>query len=73
MPIEFKVKDDQGVLKLVGGNAPVVPSNDMAEGAFFVEMETAKLNDRKNKIYIQVWSNGVVVDEVSTNFLGPIK
>ena len=72
MPIEFRVKDGAGVLKLVG-DAPTVPGSDMAEGAFFIEMEKDKLTDRKHKVRIEVLSGGEVVDEVTTNFLGPVK
>ena len=72
MPIEFRLTGAQGQLKLVG-KAPVVSGDNMVEGAFFIELETASLNDRKNRIQIEVLSNGEVVDKVKTNFLGPIK
>lgn len=72
MPIEIRVKDGPGVLKLVG-EVPVAKASDMVRGSFFIEMPTADLHDRKNEITIQVLSDGVVVDEVTTNFLGPVK
>lgn len=72
MPLEFKLLSDFGVLKLVG-DAPTVAGSSMAEGAFFIEMEKDKLEGRKNKIFIEVYSNGEAVDKVKTNFLGPVR
>jgi hypothetical protein len=72
MPLEFKLLSDFGVLKLVG-DAPTVPGSSMVEGAFFIEMEKDKLEGRKNKIFIEVYSNGEAVDKVKTNFLGPVR
>ena len=72
MPIIFRIKSDVGDLKLVGEN-PLVPAADMSEGVFFIQMEKGKLTGRKNEIFLEVWSEGKIVDEVKTNFLGPEK
>ena len=39
----------------------------------FIEMQAEKLNSRKNKIFIEVYSEGELVDKTKTSFLGPIK
>ncbi|HFA48044.1 MAG TPA: 4Fe-4S binding protein [Bacteroidetes bacterium] len=72
MPIRFELKDGGGRIKLVG-DAPTVKGNDMGKGAFFIEMEKEKLQSRKNKIKIQVFSDDKLVDEVKTSFFGPVK
>jgi hypothetical protein len=43
------------------------------EGAFFLEMPEDNLQSRKTQIVIEVYSNGKKVDEIKTNFLGPVK
>ncbi len=71
--IEFKIKNSGGKIKFVGDAGTVAPKQGLLKGVFFVEMPTESLDSRKTKIEIEVWSNGVKVDEASTNFLGPIK
>ena len=72
LPLEFKLKSENGRIKLVG-ESPNAPKNQMVEGALFVEMEAATLNSRKNEVEIEIYSNGKLVEAVTTSFLGPIK
>jgi cytochrome c oxidase accessory protein FixG len=72
MPIEFRLKTDYGQIKLVG-DAPTVPKASMAEGALFVELPKNQLDDSKNRIKVAVYSEGKLLTEVKTSFLGPIK
>lgn len=73
MPIELRIKQPEGaVLRLVGQATLVAESQDMAKGAFFVEMPPEMLDGNKTKVYIEVYSGNELVDEVSTSFLGPI-
>jgi len=71
--IEFKLKNPNGKLKLVGEAANIAPKQGMLKGVFFVEMPADQLEGHKTKIEIEVWSNGKKVDDATTNFLGPIK
>ena len=71
MPIEFKLSGDVGTIRLVGA-APVAPGTEVAEGALFIEMPKSALKGRKNKLTIEVYSEGELVDKATTNFLGPI-
>lgn len=70
--IEFRLLNPNGVIKVVG-QVPVAEKQAIAEGAFFVEMETDKLASRKTKLQIEVYSRGKKIDDASTNFLGPAK
>ncbi len=72
MPLRFELVNEFGLIKLVG-DPPVAGGNQMAKGAFFIEMEKDKLKSRKNKIKIKVYSGGQLVDEVTTTFFGPVK
>ena len=66
------VEPASGRLKRVGQDL-FVPSREIAKGAFFVEIPPDDLAGNKNKITVQVWSGDKLLDEVRTNFLGPIK
>ena len=71
-PVEFKIKNEEGRIKWVG-SSPVTKESDMVEGAFFIEMDKNKLESRKNKIFIEVYSEEKLLDVVKTTFLGPVK
>ncbi|MBK9015371.1 MAG: cytochrome c oxidase accessory protein CcoG [Saprospiraceae bacterium] len=72
--IEFKLKGaPNGRIKFVGDAATIVPKGGMLKGVFFIEMPENQLDSRKTKLEIEVWSNGKLVDEAKTNFLGPVK
>ncbi len=72
MPIEFRLVTNYGQIKLVG-DAPTVPKASMAEGALFIELPKNQLDDRKNRIKVAIYSEGKLLTEVKTSFLGPIK
>jgi len=71
--LEFRLLTVGGEIKVVGGQIPDVPRMEMIKGALFIEMEKDKLNGRKNKLRLELYSNGEKIDKLSTNFLGPIK
>lgn len=73
--IEFKLRGehaDHGKIKIVGNVSPA-GKQAISEGAFFIELDKTKLNDRKTRLIIDVYSNGEKIDESKTNFLGPVK
>ncbi len=73
LPITLKIKDNAGVLKFVGNTTPSVLKGQMTEGAFFIEMEKAKLTGMKTIIYVEVYSNGKFLNKVKTSFVGPME
>ena len=68
LPIELKVADDKGVIKLVGYETLTVEKHGIIKGSLFVEMPTKVLRGRKNPIQIEVWSNGERIDGMKTSF-----
>ncbi len=70
--IEFRLLSDDGRIRLIG-QPPVAKAGSVAKGALFIDMNKNKLADRKTELKIEVVSNGKVLDEVKTNFLGPFK
>jgi polyferredoxin len=72
--VEFKlVGAPGGRIKMVGDASMAVPKQGMLKGVMFIEMPENQLESRKTKLEIEVWSNGRLLDEAKTNFLGPVK
>jgi len=71
-PVEFKLTTDYGKIKLVG-QAPQAKESGVTEGALFIELPKAQLSGRKTRVKVEVYSEGKLIDEISTTFLGPVK
>ncbi len=54
------------------GEIPNTIPEKMIEGAFFIDLNKDLLNGVQNKIIIEVYSDGKLLDKVKTNFMGPI-
>ncbi len=70
MPIELRLKHKEGKIILVG-NSAIVPQDGRFETVFFIEISKEELYSHNNAIIIEVLSNGIVLEEVTTNFMGP--
>ncbi len=71
--LNVRLKDfENGEIKRVGGEVLSVPSNENLKGVFFIELPKESLNKTKTNLVIEVLVNDEVIDEVKTNFLGPI-
>jgi cytochrome c oxidase accessory protein FixG len=73
MPVNLKIENfKDSKIQLIGKDI-VVKEEGVTEGEFFVYLNKEDLTDRKMKLEIGVYSNGVKIKTVKTNFLGPIK
>ena len=71
--LDVRLKDfENGEIKRVGGEVISVPSNENLKGVFFIELPKASLNKTKTNLVIEILVDDEVIDEVKTNFLGPI-
>ena len=71
LPIEFRLIEGNGDIQFVG-RVNELSKASMIEGTFFILMDRAELHGVKNNIKVGVFSNGELVDEVSTSFMGPM-
>lgn len=71
-PVEFRLTTDYGKIKLVG-QPPQAKESGVTEGALFIELPKAELSGRKTRVKVEVYSEGKLIDEISTTFLGPVK
>ncbi|MBL7922848.1 MAG: cytochrome c oxidase accessory protein CcoG [Bacteroidia bacterium] len=71
LPLEIKVIEPAGSIRWVGHGISILKEQDIAEGEFFLIIDKKLIRKTKTKIHLQILSNGVVVDEAETNFIGP--
>ncbi|AUP80749.1 cytochrome c oxidase accessory protein CcoG [Flavivirga eckloniae] len=70
--VRFKLLSHKGTLKLVAtSDSFVVPSQGIAEGTLFIEINNSALSGDRNKIKIGVYANDELIETTTANFLGP--
>ncbi len=70
--VSLKLMSHKGVLKLVStSDSFVVPSQGLAEGTLFIEINNSALSGDRNKIEIGVYKGDKLIETTSANFLGP--
>jgi len=72
MPVTFKLLQPEGKINVIGGHL-TIPSSEIGETSFFVEIDKNKLFAISNPIVIGVYVNGEELETVKTNFMGPQK
>jgi len=70
LPAQLQITTPGARIQYVGKEPGNIPKGEKIEGAFFVEMPESELDGRKTPIVIKVISEGKIVDEVKTNFMG---
>lgn len=68
LPIELKIEDKKGNIRLVGDADLTIKKQDIIKGAFFVDIVKTELHGRKNDITVEIWSNDKKIDQMNTNF-----
>ncbi|MBK7683531.1 MAG: cytochrome c oxidase accessory protein CcoG [Bacteroidia bacterium] len=71
LPIEIKIVEPQGTIQWVGKNFTELKEQDIAEGEFFVILDQKDIVMSKTRIKIQVISQGKILGEEESNFIGP--
>tara|TARA_R110002049_G_scaffold25972_2_gene90782 strand:- start:1572 stop:2996 length:1425 start_codon:yes stop_codon:yes gene_type:complete len=70
--VSFKLLSHTGELKLVAtSNDFIVPSQGIAKGTLFIEINNAALSGDRNKIKIGVYKGDELIETTTANFLGP--
>ncbi|MDX2247583.1 MAG: cytochrome c oxidase accessory protein CcoG [Bacteroidia bacterium] len=71
--LELKLVSHDGRIRQVGAAALSVNPRDITKSAMFVDIPPEQLTGSKTPIKIEVWAGDKMLDEVKTNFLGPVK
>lgn len=70
--VSFKLMSHKGELKLVSTSDDfVVPSQEIAKGTLFIEINNSALSGDRNKIKIGVYKGDKLIETTMANFLGP--
>lgn len=72
LELEIRLLEPQGKLELVGANPILVKPSDLAEGALVIYLKKSALEGRNTKIELGIFKDGQMIDEIKTNFNGPI-
>lgn len=70
MPIMLKLHSHQGKLTIVGDTL-VLKGKEVVDGVFFMQIPKAQLDGLKTKVEVGIYSDGKLLETVSTNFMGP--
>jgi cytochrome c oxidase accessory protein FixG len=69
--IVLKPENFDGTIKLVGETRILIPKEGIVSGSLFVNIDIAKITNRKTKLKIGVYEEGKKISTITTSFLGP--
>jgi polyferredoxin len=73
IPLQLKLENVSGKIEIIGEHhAIAVKEEGQGAGTFFVILPASIIHQRKLPIKIGLYNGSEKVDEISTNFLGPI-
>jgi cytochrome c oxidase accessory protein FixG len=71
--LELKVKDyPDATIKRVGEEALTIGAGSRVDGVFFIEMDRKDIISMKTTVEVELIMDGELIDEISTNFVGPV-
>ena len=69
--VNFKLISHEGIITLVSNSTFTIIKQGLAEGSLFIDLPKSELKKDKIRLRIGVYSNGKLIETVTTNFLGP--
>lgn len=69
--LQLKVVSPSGKIQWIGKALTDLKQQDIASSEFFIILDNVSIKRRKTKVIIQILADNKVVEEVSTNFIGP--
>ncbi|MCK5210528.1 MAG: cytochrome c oxidase accessory protein CcoG, partial [Cyclobacteriaceae bacterium] len=71
--VEMKIKDyEDATIKRVGEESLTIDAGSRVDGVFFIEMAKKDIKAMKTTLEVELITDGEVVDEIKTNFIGPV-
>jgi cytochrome c oxidase accessory protein FixG len=71
LSLVLEIKEEGGQIKRLGTQSIHLAGNSSTEGIFMVEFPKGKITQSRNRITVQVFRDGDLMDEIKTNFMGP--
>jgi cytochrome c oxidase accessory protein FixG len=72
LPVEIKLLSPQGIIQIIGNDIKV-KEQTVGESAFFLLLDKSIVTSAKNPVKFGVYSNGKLIQEVNSTFVGPDK
>jgi cytochrome c oxidase accessory protein FixG len=72
VPLQVRLEGRPGEVEIIGGSVIPVKREDEGAGNFFVVLPRRALSERKTSIRLGLYEGGKKIDEIHTNFLGPV-
>jgi hypothetical protein len=69
--VHFELLSHKGTIQLVSHDDFKVEGQGLAEGTLFIEINASALSGDKDRLEIGVYSEDVLIETTTTNFLGP--
>jgi cytochrome c oxidase accessory protein FixG len=70
LPVQFRISHPDAQLKFVQQLTQIAPG-ELTKTMFFITLPARAIHQSNTPLLIEIISNGVVVDQIETNFLGP--
>lgn len=71
--LELKVKGiETASINRVGDEALTIGASERVDAVFFIELPRESIKSMKTELEVQLIANGEVMDEITTNFIGPV-
>ncbi len=71
IPIQLKLENIAGRLKIMGGHELLVPKEKLLQSSVLIELPQRELKGPTTKVKIGIYSNGRLLDTINTVFVGP--
>ncbi|MBL0047588.1 MAG: cytochrome c oxidase accessory protein CcoG [Bacteroidetes bacterium] len=71
IPINLKLEDTKGEIKLIGKDL-MVNAEAQSAGAFFIYLDKSTISHRKTDIKVGLYSNGKKIKTIKVSFLSPV-
>jgi cytochrome c oxidase accessory protein FixG len=68
---QLKISNMNAKIEYIGNHSPVLKPGGVSQGTFFVILPASDIKHMKTKIDIGVYRNEQMLDEITTNFIGP--
>lgn len=72
LPIQLELADIKGEIKMVQQKEILVPKEEVAKTSFFILLDKQQIQKASMPVKIKVLSNGKLIEEVKTKFMGPV-
>ncbi len=71
-PLRLALENVGGRIEVIGGNTVSIKKEEESAGTFFIVLPRSSIHERKGVVRVGLYQGNRKIDEVSTNFLGPV-